>query len=121
MLPPAEKARHSSPLWRRCTGADVAASTGRVGAAALGGTWDLTARAHRPSARPPLTAAAMAAYAGVLATKTWTAARLRRLGRSHQLEPGQLPATTDDIIIPSGGNQPVINAASKPHHQFTND
>ena len=56
----------------QATGADVAASTGRIGAAALGGTWDLAAFAHRAPARPPLTAAAMAAYAGVLATKTWT-------------------------------------------------
>ena len=56
----------------QATGADVAASTGRVGAGALGGTWDLTADARRASARPPLTAAAMAAYAGVLTTYTWT-------------------------------------------------
>jgi len=50
------------------TGADVAASTGRVGAAALGGTWELAAHAHRALARPPLTAAAMATYAGVLSS-----------------------------------------------------
>src|SRR5271169_6547369 len=55
----------------QATGAGVAAATGRIGAATLGGTWDLTARSH-PTARAPLTAAAMAAYAGVLATKTWS-------------------------------------------------
>ncbi len=35
----------------QATGADVAAATGRVGAAALGGTWDLAAFAHRAPAR----------------------------------------------------------------------
>ena len=44
----------------KATGADVAASTSRIGAAALGGTWELAAFAHRAPARPPLTAAATA-------------------------------------------------------------
>jgi hypothetical protein len=51
----------------KATGADVAATSARVGAAALGGTWDLAAFAH-PPARAPLTTAAMATYAGVMAT-----------------------------------------------------
>ena len=51
----------------RNIGVPVAASTGRVGAAALGGSWALDARASGP-ASPPLTPAAIAAYAGVLAT-----------------------------------------------------
>ena len=55
----------------RATGADVAASTGRIGAAARGGTWMLAAFAQSPllgrrSPRP-----ALPAYAGVLAAYTW--------------------------------------------------
>ena len=51
----------------RASGADIAAATGLVGAAALGGGWELTA-----AAQPPLTAAGVAAYAGVLGTATWS-------------------------------------------------
>ena len=53
------------------TGTDVAAATGRIGAAALGGSWDLPARAGA-CVHPPLTEAGVAGYAGVLANKTWT-------------------------------------------------
>ena len=61
----------------RATGAEVSASTGLIGAAALGGGWDLAARsAAQPpltaAARPPLTDSGMAGYAGVLTTKTWS-------------------------------------------------
>ena len=47
-------------------GAMVAASSERIGAAALGGSWDLTR-----AARAPLTAAGVAGYAGVLTNETW--------------------------------------------------
>ena len=60
----------------RATGAEVSASTGLIGAAALGGGWDLAARSRRTAAgsrgRPPLTDFGMARYAGVLVTKTWS-------------------------------------------------
>jgi collagen type VII alpha len=48
-------------------GVDVCGATGRVGAAVLGGAWELSARASRPSPQPPLTAAGVEIYAGVLA------------------------------------------------------
>ena len=51
----------------RNTGVPVAASAGRVGAAAHGGSWTLDARAGGP-VLPPLTPEGIAAYAGVLAT-----------------------------------------------------
>ena len=51
----------------RNIGVPVAASAGRVGAAAHGGNWNLDARASGP-VLPPLTPAGIAAYAGVLAT-----------------------------------------------------
>src|SRR6266852_1616467 len=38
-------------------GVDVCGATRRVGAAALGGAWELSARASRPEPRPPLSAA----------------------------------------------------------------
>ena len=47
-------------------GADIAAATGRVGAAALGGGWELGA-----AVLPPLTGPGIAEYAAVLATKNW--------------------------------------------------
>lgn len=58
----------------QATGADVAAATGRVGAAARGGDWQLTVRSSRAAAMPPLTPSGIAAYAGVLATQTWIGA-----------------------------------------------
>lgn len=45
------------------SGADVAAATRRIGAAAKGGSWELGAFAQRASA-PPLTASAIASYSG---------------------------------------------------------
>ena len=51
----------------QASGADVVAASGRIGAAALGGRWELTARACGGAAQPPLTAAGVAGYAGVLA------------------------------------------------------
>ena len=55
----------------RKTGADVAAAAGLVGAAALGGAWVLATRSRSDAPEPPLTAAGIAAYAGVLATNTY--------------------------------------------------
>ena len=53
----------------RATGADIAAADRLVGAAALGGEWELQARAHRAEVLPPLTATGVAEYAGVLDTR----------------------------------------------------
>ena len=52
-------------------GADVAAAEGRVGAAGLGGSWDLDQHAARPTPQSPLTAAGMQAFEGVLVIETW--------------------------------------------------
>ncbi len=48
-------------------GAEVCASTSLVGAAALGGAWELSARASASMPLPPLTSDGVASYAGVLA------------------------------------------------------
>ena len=47
-------------------GAEVCASSARIGAAALGGCWELTTRKCAWAARAPMTAAGMGSYAGVL-------------------------------------------------------
>jgi hypothetical protein len=46
--------------------ANVAAASGRVGAEARGGRWELDVRANAVDARAPLTAEGMAAYPGVM-------------------------------------------------------
>jgi Ca2+-binding RTX toxin-like protein len=56
----------------RATGVPVQASTRLVGAADLGGSWELDTP-DGPSPPPPLTAAGVAAYPGVFATFTATA------------------------------------------------
>ena len=52
---------------RQASGADTAAATGFVGAAALGGAWDLAARARTAVMQPPLTGRGLQVYAGLLA------------------------------------------------------
>ena len=85
------------------TGADVAASTGRIGAAALGGTWDLAAFAHRTPDRPPLTAAAMAAYAGVLTARSWaTPGTSGTWNTAGNWSPSGVPALGDTVTLGSG-------------------
>jgi collagen type VII alpha len=48
----------------RAIGAPVAAATGLVGSASLGGNWQLDTRSHGFAARPPLTNAGAAEYQG---------------------------------------------------------
>src|SRR5262249_36123394 len=63
----------------RASGAPVAASTHLIGAAALGGSWDLDASAGAASADVPFSAAARAAFVGVL---PWVQAAPMRVARS---------------------------------------
>src|SRR5262249_52142304 len=51
----------------RATGADVAASTGRVGTSDRGGSWELDAPWSQVAVLPPLSELGVAVYAGVLA------------------------------------------------------
>jgi hypothetical protein len=53
------------------SGAQVAAATRLVGAAARGGCWELDIACVAPLARAPLTAAGAAAYAGLMVPRTW--------------------------------------------------
>ena len=96
----------------QATGADVAAATGRIGAATRGGSWELTARASAAAALPPLTAAGMAGYAGVLATKTWVTTGTNAWATATNWIPASVPASSDNIVIPGGGTQPTISSAT---------
>jgi hypothetical protein len=49
------------------TGANVTATTSPVGAAALGGSWELATRARGVAPQPPLTGRGLKVYAGLLA------------------------------------------------------
>src|SRR5436190_10282568 len=54
------------------TGASVGAATGLVGAAKLGGNWELDTRLSAAAARPPLTPLGMMNYAGFMTAFSWT-------------------------------------------------
>jgi hypothetical protein len=93
----------------RATGTKVSATAGLVGAAALGGRWELDDRAGE--ARAPLTADGMANYDGVMATKTWTGALAggsttnpasQNWNNSFNWSPNGVPVANDDVVI--GGN-----------------
>ncbi len=58
----------------RAIGAPVAAATGLVGSALLGGNWELDTRSHEFVARPPLTNAGAAEYSHVLALQLFNVA-----------------------------------------------
>ena len=89
----------------QAAGGDLAAATGLVGAAARGGSWELTA-----AARPPLTGPGRAAYGGVFATKTWQTTGTTSWTTAANWNPPSVPASTDDIVIPGGGTQPTISS-----------
>ena len=88
----------------RATGVEVSAAAGLVGAAALGGQWELDTRGRASEARAPLTADGMADYAGVMATQTWTGGATTsnpssgNWGTSGNWS-GGLPGTNDDVIL----------------------
>ena len=93
----------------RMTGAHVATASGLIGSSARGGTWELTAHGSVPATQPPLTAAGMAGYAGVLATKTWKTTGTTAWATAANWNPASVPGSTDDIVINSGGTQPTIS------------
>ena len=84
----------------RASGAPIAASTQRVGAAARGGQWQLDARPGPIHESAPLTALGVASYAGVMATKTW-----KNRGSSDAWSTAsdwttrEVPAADDDVVI----------------------
>jgi hypothetical protein len=84
----------------RASGAPVAASTLRIGAAARGGRWQLDARPGQIRESAPLTALGVASYAGVMATKLW---KNRSTGDDRSVASdwiaGEVPAACDDALI----------------------
>jgi hypothetical protein len=72
---------------RLATGVAVSGATGRVGAAALGGSWELDVSDAPATGRSPLMAAAMENYAGVMVPENGTA--------SNVFSSTDAPATTE--------------------------
>jgi large repetitive protein len=98
----------------RATHAQVAGSTRRVGVAALGGRWELDACCGGAKARAPLTAEGMAAYAGVMAAKSWKGGNGNWSSAANWI-PSGVPGTNDDVQIQASGNYTValdVNSAN---------
>jgi hypothetical protein len=91
----------------RASGADIAAATGRVGAAALGGGWELEPQSACNAVRPPLTDAGMAGYAGVLAVTLTSTGRGERLGIFGSWPVGTA-AGTYFVVLNNNGQLEVI-------------
>jgi hypothetical protein len=108
------------------TGVDVAASTGRVGAAALGGTWALAAGVHPRPVRPPLTAAGMANFEQVLVAKSWTGGGTTfnplngNWSNSGNWSPSGVPVAGDDVTLGGvGGYTVTLDVNSAPLDSLT--
>jgi hypothetical protein len=94
----------------QASGAPVAAASGLVGAAAHGGSWQLTA-----AVQPPLTAAGAAGFENVLATETWTGATSTAwsIALSWSGTPTRVPIAGDSVVISgSPSRQPTLNVSS---------
>ena len=97
------------------TGALVAAATGPVGATTRGGRWNLDARRGAQIVPMPLTATGVAAYQGVMATKTWkTPGTSGNWGTSGAWSPSGVPVAGDDVTIGASGTPYTVtlNSAS---------
>src|ERR1041385_802210 len=86
------------------TGAPVAAASGLIGAAGIGGSWELDARLGATIAPPPLTAAGIAAYPGVMATKTWNGTTTGNWSSTGSWVGGVVPVNGDDVVIGTTSN-----------------
>jgi len=98
----------------RTAGAYVAAADARVGAEAPGGAWELAARASLYPPQPPITAAGVRAYAGVLAATEITV--------SGRVPDVPKPGSTTYFVVDKSKNAIVGNItlpnSSKPHATF---
>ena len=98
-------------------GAPAAASTALVGAAARGGRWNLDRRTGGSKVRVPLTDTGIAAFQGVMATRTWvggSAGHLTDWSWSGNWSGGVAPGSGDDVVIPTvaAGVAPILSAST---------
>ena len=104
------------------TGANVSAASARVGAAALGGVWRLSAGVNQVSALPPLTQAGTASYAGVLSFEVTLTGNTDPVTVLAQGGPGAVSYYITDptgsivftFVLPFGGDHPVVIPVTLP-------
>jgi hypothetical protein len=103
-------------LWW-ATGANVAASSQTIGAARLGGCWELDVRLGAKRVLPPVTADGLAAYPHLLALNTWkgtgstTNPKSGNWGTGSNWSTGKTPASGDDVILPPSGTKGTYTVA----------
>ncbi len=94
-------------------GVPVAASTGLVGAAALGGCWTLDVRTREGRAEVPLTRSGIEAYAAVLETRTWVSTEPSAAWEDPaNWDPPGVPQDGDDVIVDAPDSVVVIQSAT---------
>lgn len=113
----------------RATGASVATASGRVGARARGGCWNVASGHEAADARPPLTARGLATYSGILALKFWTGPGSvsnpadGNWNTDANWFPSGVPATNDDVILggilSAGAYTVTLDADSAPLDSVT--
>src|SRR3954452_4384283 len=94
------------------TGVPVAAASGLVSAPSLGGGWYLDARIGGNCAAPPLTPSGIAAYAGVMALRTWNATTTGNWSSTGSWVGGVVPASGDDVVIGTTTNGTAFTATA---------
>jgi len=108
----------------RATGARVAASTTPIGAETGGGRWELDAFCGSSEVQPPLTPAAAASYAGLMAIKTWkgtsggstSTPKSGNWSKSSNWSPSGVPVAGDDVIIGGSGTYTLtLNVTATPN------
>ncbi|TGW04257.1 DUF4347 domain-containing protein, partial [Mesorhizobium sp. M2D.F.Ca.ET.145.01.1.1] len=88
----------------QAVGADVRASRSLVGAAKLGGSWEMSEHANKP--RPPLTQDGMVYYGGVFTAGDLTLTGLidgsgKSINTFYLVDTNNTPEASDDLIVGS--------------------
>jgi hypothetical protein len=98
------------------TGVRVAAASGPIGAASLGGVWTLDKGAATAGA--PLSPAGLAGYPSLLNSKTWSAGS-GNWSNPANWSPSGAPAVGDDVLIQSTGTFTVTLDVDTALHSLT--
>jgi len=101
----ARAGRRLSRRLSEATGAYVAAATARIGAAALGGRWEIVAVGLLPE--PPLTGAGRESYSGLLADFDLTL--------TGTIGTGGAPATNTFYVVDTTGTARIVSSFQLPN------